>query len=77
MNSIVNKITSRAISIGVFCCLLGAIWSPEELVKWALSAVYLIIVGKYFGHNYRKEKVIGSSLQSPYEKLNFLNMRKI
>jgi hypothetical protein len=77
MNLTTRKISEYLIMLGVICCLLAAIWSPEEIVKWLLSAIYLILVGKYFGITYRKEKVVGIILKRSEDDLNFLNLRKV
>ena len=75
MNSTFRIISERLVSLGVISCLLAAIWSPEEFVKWVLTAIYLLLVGKFFGLSYRKEKVIGSYIVRPFKKLNYLNLR--
>jgi hypothetical protein len=76
MNSKIRILSERLVSLGVISSLLAAIWSPEEFIKWVLTAIYLVLVGKFFGLSYRKERVIGSYIARPFKKLNFLNMRK-
>lgn len=71
-----RKITYYSVMTGVLSCTLAAIWSPEEAIKWMLSAVYLALVGKYFGLTFRSERIEGEVLKRPFKELNFLNMRK-
>lgn len=72
-----RKISQASITLGVLGCFVGSIWSPEESTKWILSALYLILVGKYFGLTFRKEEVKGSIIIRDDKDLNFLNMKKI
>ena len=76
MSSTFRKITERSIYFGVVCSLLAAIWSPEEFIKWVLTAIYLIVVGRFFGLSYRKEKVVGSFLERSSKNISFIGFRK-
>lgn len=69
-----RKISERAVQIGVSCLLLGVLWRPHETWKWVGSAAYIWAVGRYCGLTYRKERVKGMILKSPYEELNFYNL---
>ena len=72
------KLSTNLVVLGFFACLIGAIWSPEEWMKWVLSALYLLLVGKYFGLSYRKEKIVGVVLRKPGNEItNLLPMRKL
>ena len=76
MNLKTRRISEVSVSVGVFCCFLGAIWSPEESLKWVLTATYLWIVGRLFGLTFRREKIVGELIVRQESKLNYLNLRR-
>ena len=71
-----RTISHYAIYTGATACLLGAIWSPEDALKWVATALYLQLVGKNFGLTLRNEKIVGMKIVRPnFQLTNFLPMR--
>jgi uncharacterized membrane protein YhhN len=72
-----RKISHYAIRSGIILCLLAAIWSPVDGVQWVISALYLYLVGHYFGVTPRNEKVVGELIvRRDCTISDFLPMRK-
>lgn len=72
-----RKISHYAIMFGVWSCLLGAIWYPQDALKWIGTSVYLAFVGRYLGLTFRNQKIVGRRLHRVKDKItNFLPMRK-
>lgn len=69
-----RNITRTIVKAGIVLCLLASIWD-EDKAKWVLTSLYLFLVSKYFGLNYRNDSVKGMPIRSPYKELNFLNLR--
>jgi hypothetical protein len=73
MNS-TRKISYRAVEIGVLLCIFASIWDVSPF-KWILTAMYLLLVARYFGVSIRSEKVVGHTIFREEKNLNILNMR--
>lgn len=77
MSSEQRKISRIAVSVGSVTCLLGAIWYPQDAIKWVATSLYLSFVGRNFGLTYANEKVVGSKIKRDLFLItNFINMRK-
>lgn len=72
-----RKISHWALTLGTYLCLLGAIWYPQDAVKWVSSSIYLALVGKNFGLTFQNQKIVGSTIRRAKNQItNFLPMRK-
>ena len=72
-----RKLSHIALSIGFWSCFIGAIWYPQDAIKWIATSGYLYFVGRNFGLTMTNEKIVGSKIIRARTHLtNFLPMRK-